>query len=106
MTLADPPLETCDTHPKLHLWLKDRGLGDTAAGELFGVTRQAVRLWRLPFADPRRQRPQSEDLLAVIYAKTAGEVTIADFYPPHLRPRRPGEARPGHPAVLAAGRSS
>lgn len=101
-----PPVETPATHPGLHLWLKDRGIGNTAAAALLGVSRETVRLWRLPFTAALRRKPQDDDQLAQVIKVTEGAVTAADFYPPHLRADPPADPRGGRPDVLRAGRSS
>jgi hypothetical protein len=97
-------IPTADTHPKFHLWCIEQDLGDTAAAELLGVSRQIVRLWRLPFDDPRRVKPRSEELIEHVLRKTGGAVTAADWYPPRLR-ALPADLRGGDPTVLRHGRT-
>jgi hypothetical protein len=105
MTAAHPiaaPGESEDTHPKLHLWLKRRKLSSAAAAVMLCATRQSVDTWRLPFGHRRRVKP-SDSQLEIIVRVTGGEVTAADFYPPHLR-HRP-DCRGGDPVVLRHARA-
>lgn len=76
--------------PKLAQWLFDRDVKPPAAAVKLGVSPTQVRRYLLPFGDPRRQVP-GEDVLKKIVEWTAGEVTVADFYPPELS-GRPGDA--------------
>lgn len=69
--------------PKLDSWLSARRISNSQAAEKLGVSRETMRLYRLPFGDPRRMKP-GEDVMERIVAWTGGEVTAADFYPPHL----------------------
>jgi hypothetical protein len=81
--------------PKLAQWLFDRDVKPPAAAAKLGVSPMQVRRYLLPFHDPRRQIP-GEEVLRAIVEWTAGEVTVADFYPPDL------SGRPGDRRVLAA----
>lgn len=69
--------------PKLAKFLWDRDVKFAAAGEALGRTGEWVRLICLPFDDPRRRVPDAKDLER-IHTWTNGEITPADFYPPHL----------------------
>jgi hypothetical protein len=101
-----PP--TVETHPKLHLWCIAEGMNDTAAAEHFGVSRQIVRLWRMPFDDPRRVRPRDDDLIERVMVRTKsgrlGAVCAADWFPPHLR-GEPADPRGCDPEFLRLARS-
>lgn len=98
------PAPTSETHPKLHLWMLAKGLNNRAGGELFGVSHETVRLWRLPFADPKRQKPGSDELVGRVMAKTDGQITAGDWYPPRLR-APVTDPRGGDPAVLRHARA-
>lgn len=69
--------------PKLARWLLERRISSTAAGTRIGVSREMVRRYCLPFDDPAQAVP-GPGPLARIVEWTAGEITAADFYPPHL----------------------
>lgn len=97
-------IPTAETHPKVHLWCVANGYSDSAAAKLFGVSRQIVRLWRLPFADPRRARPRDDDLIERVMTCTHGEITAGDWFPPRLR-GAPPDPRGGDPVVLKHARA-
>jgi len=69
--------------PQLARWVWDRGYTWKEAGDLFGCTGEAVRLWCLAFSDDNRRMPEPK-FVEKIASVTGGEVTAADFYPPHL----------------------
>lgn len=71
--------------PALAFWLWERGYTWKQAGQLFGCTGEAVRLWCLPFDDPARRRPDDASLERIVTA-TSGAVGPATFIPPHLTP--------------------
>lgn len=79
--------------PKLAGWMFARSLTVAAASAALGCSRQTIRNITRPFGDPSRTVPH-EALLERIVAWTGGEVTAADFYPPHLNQLMPQEARP------------
>lgn len=72
--------------PKLDRWLHDRRISNTQAAAQLGISREAIRLYRLPFGDVGRRVPR-DDVLERIVTWTGGEVTAADFYPDHLNGR-------------------
>ena len=69
--------------PAIAAWLWQRHLYLKDAADLFGCSPEHVRRICLPFGDPGRRVP-TEQLMASIIDKTNGEITPADFYPPHL----------------------
>lgn len=75
--------------PALARWLWDRGYNWNEAGELFACSGEAVRLWCLPFGDPKRRTPDQPSM-EKISTRTEGAVQAGDFYPPHLN----GETTP------------
>lgn len=79
--------------PKLASWMFARSITVAAAATALDCSRQTVRNITRPFGDPGRTVPH-DALLERIVAWTAGEVTAADFYPPHLNRLMPHEARP------------
>lgn len=83
MTKPTPPVLA---RPKLAQWMFDRNIRPAAAAEHLNVSDKQVRRYCLPFGDARRQVP-GEDVLRAIVRWTAGEVTVADFYPPELSGR-------------------
>lgn len=87
--------------PKLARWLWERDYSSDEAADLFSCSRQALRLYCLPFDDSRRQVP-GRAIMARIVEVTGAEITAADFYPPHLN-GQPGE---GDPEVLRLARAS
>ena len=62
-------------------WRRDLELKPVAAA--LGCSIETVRKLRLPFTDLNRRVPKTE-LAQRIFDFTQGEVTPADFYPPHL----------------------
>lgn len=76
--------------PKLARWMFERGLKPRHATGPLRIGELSVRRYCKPFGDPERRIPD-EQTMARIVAWTAGEVTPADFYPPHLseQPPRP-----------------
>ncbi|VTO10653.1 Uncharacterised protein [Brevundimonas vancanneytii] len=79
--------------PKLAGWMFARSISVASAATALGCSRQTVRNISRPFGDAGRTVPH-EALLARIVEWTNGEVTAADFYPPHLNRLLPQEARP------------
>lgn len=69
--------------PKLAGWLFDRSISAQAAAEALGCSKQTVLNITKAFSESSRTTPR-DDLLARIVRWTQGEVTAADFYPPHL----------------------
>lgn len=67
--------------PSLARFVWERGYTWQEAGELFGCSGEAVRLWCLPFDDPARRTPDRSSMEKIV-AGTNGEVTAADFYQP------------------------
>lgn len=88
-----PDIRPIRPRPKLAQWLFDRCYSDGDAAELFNCSRQAVDYWTRPFDEPSRRTPQGPSLTRIVEV-TRGEVTAADFYPPHLN----GEG-PAHEAL-------
>ncbi|WP_287011307.1 hypothetical protein [Brevundimonas sp.] len=72
--------------PGLDRWLRDRGLGAVDLGKRWGITTQGASRYLLPFDHARRVIPTPTQM-ADIVSWTAGEITAADFYPPHLNGR-------------------
>lgn len=89
--LHSVPLPSPLERPKLATFLFERDISPGEASRALGRTREWLRLICLPFNDPRRRIPDEADL-AKIHAWTKGEITPADFYPPHLN--GPIEAAP------------
>jgi hypothetical protein len=81
MTDIPPPARP---HPKLARWLFDRKLSFRDVSKPFGCSHEYVRLICLPFDDPNRRVPTA-DVVERIHTYTAGEISPADHYPPHLR---------------------
>lgn len=79
--------------PKLAKFLFDRDIDPSRVAPVFGVQPETVRRWCLPFGHRDRRRPK-DDKLELIIAYTQGEVTAADFYPPHLNGGAPDAADP------------
>jgi hypothetical protein len=81
--------------PKLACFIWVRQMKLKAVAEAIGCSHEQVRLMTLPFDNPRRRVPGAE-LMARIVAWTGGEITPADFYPPHLNgvEKTPAEAHP------------
>lgn len=77
--------------PKLARWLWDRKLKPADAAPHLGVSAEQVRRYCLEFGHVDRQVPRTE-VMEKILALTGGEVTAADFYPPHIRGAVPAEA--------------
>jgi hypothetical protein len=94
-----PPMivEQRQARPALDEWLNKNRITNERFGEAVGVSREAVRKWRLPFNDPRRLMP-GRDVMPKIFAATQKVITPADFYPPELT----GEA--AQPQTMEAGR--
>lgn len=93
------PLKPPRRRPALAQWLWARGYTWKEAGELFGCSGEAVRLWCLPFDDAARRRPE-DGFMQKIRAVTAGEVGPEDFFvaPPAApaadpAPQHNGDAR-------------
>lgn len=76
--------------PSLAKFIWERGLDYRAAGEALGRTGEWVRLVCLPFNDPRRRVPETEDMRR-IFDWSGGQIAPADFYPEDLRGRVDGE---------------
>lgn len=70
--------------PSLAKFIWERGLDYRAAGEALGRTGEWVRLVCLPFDDPRRRVPETEDMRR-IFEWSAGQIAPSDFYPEELR---------------------
>lgn len=86
--------------PLLHYWLVDRDITGTALAEFCGVTSVEVSQWRQPWDSPRRRKP-TDAKLAKIIEFTRGQISAADFYPPHLRGEAPAPD-PREPLALHA----
>ena len=69
--------------PKLAGWMFDRSISAPSAAEALGCSKQTVLNITKAFTDTARTVPRDE-LLERIVKWTGGEVTAADFYPPHL----------------------
>lgn len=69
--------------PKFDQFLLERRIQNAEAAKALSVSREAIRRYRLPFGHPARIIP-GEPILTRIVSYTAGEITAADFYPPHL----------------------
>lgn len=69
--------------PKLAGWMFDRSISAQAAAGVLGCSKQTVLNINKAFTDATRSVPR-DDLMARIVDWTEGEVTAADFYPPHL----------------------
>jgi hypothetical protein len=69
--------------PGLARFLFDRSISNAAAAEAIGCTPQRLSRLIRPFDDAERRRPTEAELGRIV-AWTQGEVTAADFYPPHL----------------------
>lgn len=74
--------------PKLASWLFARNIGPQAAAEALGCSKQTVLNITKAFNEPARTVPR-DDLMERIVGWTGGEVTAADFYPPHLNGKAP-----------------
>lgn len=79
MTDAPAPIQK----PKLAHWMFERNISNIDAAAHLGCSRQTILNITQPFGSPTRTVPH-EALLARIVRWTQGEVTAADFYPPHL----------------------
>lgn len=77
-------------------WLWERNIDNIEAGRRLSRHPVTIGRYRLPFGDPKRRIPEQE-VLDKIHAWSGGEVTIADFYPPHLS-RRIAAAAESEPA--------
>lgn len=69
--------------PKLAAWMFERNIAQRAAAAVLRCSKQTISNITQPFGSPARTVPH-EDLLGRIVEWTGGEVTAADFYPPHL----------------------
>lgn len=76
-------VEEREARPALDEWLNTNRITNERFGEAVGVSREAVRKWRLPFSDPNRLMPGKE-LMPKIHAATQRVITPAHFYPPEL----------------------
>lgn len=76
------PIELRD-RSKFATWIGQRALTFVTVGAVIGVGPQQVRHYCRAWTDTKRQVPRQE-VLERIVAWTQGEVTAADFYPPHL----------------------
>jgi len=85
------------SRPKLARFIWERMLTLEEVATALGCSYEQVRVISRPFADQARRVPGPE-LMARIVEWTEGEVTPADFYPPHLTPARP----PLPPSEVAA----
>jgi hypothetical protein len=81
---APPPVLA---KPKLAEWMFARGIKPAAAAAALGCSKQTILNICQPFGTQSRTVPH-EALLERIVDYTAGEITAADFYPPHLRGRQ------------------
>ncbi len=72
------------SRPKFAQFLWSRDLDFVQAGRALGRTKEWVRRICLPFDDPRRRIPSSEDM-RLIFDWSQGEISPADFYPPDLQ---------------------
>ncbi|WP_312139273.1 hypothetical protein [Brevundimonas sp.] len=79
MTDAPAPIQ----RPKLAHWMFARNISNTEAAEQLECSRQTVLNITQPFGAATRTVPH-EALMERIVRWTGGEVTAADFYPPHL----------------------
>ena len=77
--LPDPILR-----PGLAHWMWLRGLKPSDLEGPLACSYQTIRRICLPFDSAERRMPD-DDLLVRIHTLTAGEITLLDFYPPHLR---------------------
>lgn len=87
--------------PALARWVWDRGYTWKEAGELFGCSGEAVRLWCQPFDDTNRRQPEAIWINRIV-ARTDGAITAADFYPPHVSARPSAENAPSPTASSEA----
>ena len=69
--------------PKLAGWMFDRNISQRTAAQALACSKQTISNITQPFSSDTRTVPH-EDLLARIVEWTKGDVTAADFYPPHL----------------------
>lgn len=69
--------------PKLATWMFERNMSAAATSRALKCSKQTVLNITQPFGSPTRTVPHL-DLLERIVAWTNGDVTAADFYPPHL----------------------
>lgn len=76
-TAAEP------VRPRLASWIAAGESNFTRFGREIGKSGEAVRLYCLPFGDPKRCVPGDETLRR-IKACTAGEIGVEDFYPPDV----------------------
>lgn len=77
------------SRPRLARFIWERGLTLKEAARPLGCSYEQLRLICLPFGHVDRRVPR-DALLARIVNWTGGEITAADFYPPHLTGREPG----------------
>lgn len=80
MTQAPPKIRP---RPAFALWLWQRDILLREAGDALECSYEQVRVICLPFDDSGRRVP-SPALIERIVEYTGGEITAADFYPPHL----------------------
>lgn len=73
--------------PKLWRYYRERGLTPAEVGVVFERSDEWVRLVCLPFDDPKRRIPAQADVERA-FEWSRGEITPADWYPPHLSPDR------------------
>ncbi|MBI1405684.1 MAG: hypothetical protein GC145_06115 [Caulobacter sp.] len=88
-------VEPRPVRPALDDWMVKNRITNERFAEAVGVSREAVRKWRLPFGDINRLTP-GKSSMEKIHAVTQRMITPADFYPPELSgpPADAGEARP------------
>jgi len=72
-----------ENRPKFWAYYRARGMERQEVADVFGRTAEWLRLITLPFGDPKRRTPSTDDI-AAIHAWTRGEVGPADWYPPEL----------------------
>lgn len=79
--------------PELARWVWERFATLKEAGGYFGISREAIRTFCLPFGHPARSVP-GRDLMARIHERTAGAIKPDSFH--ELEPPAPktAEARP------------
>lgn len=80
--------------PKLAFWLFERGIPRGLFAERIGRKRQQVDQYCLPFDNPDRDIPVPA-VMEQIVELTGGQVTPADFYPPHLNGEAAATAEAG-----------
>lgn len=78
--LSKPPLQL---RPKLASYLFERGLRAVDVAGHLGVQANQIRRYCMPFGSTLRAIP-SIPVMEKVVEWSGGEITPADFYPPHL----------------------